>query len=156
MAQLFLILETVIKAILDSNSNEEKIRQLEMYLLRHFEINRPFIDCIDYAATSICEQFGMVKIEELVKESFVSRRTLNTLFFHWCLGRDSLAQLAIPADIKYSIDHLMRTRDELLEATQVTTKAQWNFKEDENRWSIAQVVQHTAIWEVFWSREISI
>lgn len=66
------------------------------------------------------------------------------------------AQSTPDADLKYTIDHMIRTRDELVAATSDLTEDQWDFKEGEGKWSIAEVVQHLAIWEIVWAREISI
>ena len=60
------------------------------------------------------------------------------------------------ADRKYTIDNLKRTRDELTRETENLTDAQWHFHESPDRWSIAEVVEHLALWEIIWAREIGI
>jgi hypothetical protein len=57
-------------------------------------------------------------------------------------------------DRKYLLENLIRTRDELLKETQGLSKKQWAFKESEDRWSINQVVEHLAIFELIFDREI--
>ncbi|MBK7650254.1 MAG: DinB family protein [Flammeovirgaceae bacterium] len=59
------------------------------------------------------------------------------------------------ADRKYLLENLTRTRDELIKETQGLTPAQFNFKESDDRWSINQVVEHLAIWELLFCRDIS-
>jgi hypothetical protein len=59
------------------------------------------------------------------------------------------------ADRKYTVDNLKRTRDELTSETENLTDAQWHFHESPDRWSIAEVVEHLALWEIIWAREIS-
>jgi hypothetical protein len=58
-------------------------------------------------------------------------------------------------DKKYLLDNLARTRDSVTKETQNLSKAQWNFKESPDRWSINQIVEHLAIWELLLQREIS-
>lgn len=58
-------------------------------------------------------------------------------------------------DRKYLVDNLTRSRDELIKETQGLTKAQWEFKESPDRWSINQIVEHIAIWELLLSHDIS-
>ncbi len=59
------------------------------------------------------------------------------------------------ADRKYLAENLMRTRDSLIKETKNLTEAQWNFKESANRWSINQITEHLALWELILEREIS-
>ena len=56
---------------------------------------------------------------------------------------------------KYLIHNLSRTRDSIIEETKNLSQAQWNFKESPDRWSINQIVEHLAIWELLLEREIS-
>ena len=58
-------------------------------------------------------------------------------------------------DRKYLIENLSRTRDSIIKETRNLSPAQWNFKESPDRWSINQVVEHLAIWEILLQREIS-
>jgi len=59
------------------------------------------------------------------------------------------------ADRKYLLDNLKRTRDSLTRETQNLSEQQWNFKESPDRWSINEVVEHLAIWELLLDREVS-
>ncbi len=59
------------------------------------------------------------------------------------------------ADRSYLVKHMIRSRDEVLKETELLTEAQWNFKEAPDKWSIKQVVEHIAIWEMLLQHEIS-
>ena len=59
------------------------------------------------------------------------------------------------ADRKYLLDNLTRSRDELIRETKGLSLAQWNFKESPERWSINQIVEHIATWELLLDHEIS-
>jgi hypothetical protein len=58
-------------------------------------------------------------------------------------------------DQKYLIQNLTRSRDQLVQATENLTEAQWNFKESADRWSIKEIIEHIALWELLFQREIS-
>src|SRR5262245_26025221 len=59
------------------------------------------------------------------------------------------------ADLTYLLENLIRSRDELIKETQGLSKSQWSFKEAPDRWSINEVVEHLAIFELIFDREIS-
>lgn len=65
------------------------------------------------------------------------------------------AKLWSEEDRKYLINNMTRTRDSIINETKNLSKAQWNFKESADRWSIRQIVEHLAIWELLLQREIS-
>jgi len=58
-------------------------------------------------------------------------------------------------DRQYLLSNLTRPRDLVMKATQNLTTQQWNFRESPDRWSIRQVVEHMALWELLFDREIS-
>ena len=58
-------------------------------------------------------------------------------------------------DRRYLLDNLKRTRDSLVKETQDLSVRQWQFKESADRWSINEVVEHLAIWELLLDREVS-
>lgn len=60
------------------------------------------------------------------------------------------------ADRQYTLDNMKRTHDELVKETENLTPAQWAFHESADRWSIGEIVEHLALWEIIWNREISI
>lgn len=77
------------------------------------------------------------------------------LAFLWATPTTYAQKLWTEADRKYTVDNLKRTRDELTRETENLTDAQWHFHESPDRWSIAEVVEHLALWEIIWAREIS-
>ena len=58
------------------------------------------------------------------------------------------------ADRQYTLENMRRTRDALVKETENLTPAQWAFRDSTNRWSIGEVVEHLALWEIVWAREI--
>ena len=58
-------------------------------------------------------------------------------------------------DRHYLVNNLIRTRDLIIKETANLTKEQWNFKESPDRWSISEVVEHIAIWELLLDHEVS-
>ena len=73
---------------------------------------------------------------------------LVTLLFS---GIGSFAQEAkqwSETDRKYLLDNLIRSRDELIRETNGLTNEQWHFKESPDRWSINEIVEHIALWEL--------
>src|SRR5260370_37147664 len=46
-----------------------------------------------------------------------------------------------------AIKYLETTKQAVIDATKPLTKAQWNFKEGHDRWSVADVVEHIAASE---------
>lgn len=59
------------------------------------------------------------------------------------------------ADRKFLLDNLTRSRDEIIAETKGLSKAQWSFKESPDRWSINEIVEHIATWELLLSDRIS-
>src|SRR6188472_2778361 len=58
------------------------------------------------------------------------------------------------ADRKSLLENMIRSRDELIKETEGLSKKQWAFKESPDRWSINEVVEHLAIFELIFDREI--
>ena len=58
-------------------------------------------------------------------------------------------------DRAYLSAHLTQTRDTLLKETANLSEAQWNFKESPGRWSIKEVTEHIALWELLLMHEVS-
>jgi hypothetical protein len=96
---------------------------------------------------------------------FNMKPILATLIFVCTLltigrGQDQTDKLgSAPAwteeDRKYLFDNLTRTKEAITAETKKLTKEQWNFKESPDRWSINQIVEHIAIWELLFMHEIS-
>lgn len=67
----------------------------------------------------------------------------------------SKAPVWTEADRKYLLDNLVRSKEELIAETKNLTKEQWNFKENPERWSINQIVEHICLWEVVQQDQVS-
>ncbi len=59
----------------------EKVKLMEEFLLHHYNLNNPEPDYIDKAANIIVEKKGLLHVNELLKESCMSRRTFERRFF---------------------------------------------------------------------------
>lgn len=72
--------------------------------------------------------------------------------------KNTLAQTKLwtKADRQYTVNNLKRTRDLVVQETEQLSPEQWRFKESPDRWSIGEIVEHLALWEIIWAREISI
>ncbi len=70
-----------------------------------------------------------------------------------CFGQE---KFWTAADKQSTIDQLVRTRDAVVKETENLTPGQWAFRESPDRWSIGQIVEHLALWEIVWFRELSI
>jgi DinB superfamily len=90
----------------------------------------------------------------------LNRQLLTNLLICYTLSLTVIVQaqetksLWTEADRQYTLDNMRRTRDELVKETENLTPAQWAFRDSAHRWSIAQVVEHLALWEIIWAREI--
>lgn len=58
-------------------------------------------------------------------------------------------------DRKYLLDNLTRSRDNLVKHVDKLTEKQWRFKESSDRWSINEVVEHVATYELLFQRLVS-
>lgn len=59
----------------------QKAKLLEAFLMERFEKNKPQPDYIDYAANLIVEKNGMLHINDLLKDIYMSRRNFERRFF---------------------------------------------------------------------------
>jgi len=85
-------------------------------------------------------------------------KQIKTLLFSLFICCSAYAQETkswTEADRKYILDNLIRSRDEVLAETKDLSKAQWSFKESPDRWSINEIVEHIAIWELLLCQRIS-
>jgi len=71
------------------------------------------------------------------------------------VDQSSTAPVWTEADRKFLLDNLIRTKEEIIKETNGLTQKQWNFKENPDRWSINQIVEHIALWEILFMHEIS-
>ena len=70
-----------IKTQLPAADIEQKILIIEDFIMRQFNLQKPEPDYIDHAANMIVEKNGMLQVTELLKDSFMSRRTFERKFF---------------------------------------------------------------------------
>lgn len=59
-------------------------------------------------------------------------------------------------DRNYLITELTRTRDEVISEIIDLSDNQWNFQESEERWSIAEIVEHQEVHDELYRREITV
>jgi AraC-like DNA-binding protein len=59
----------------------QKAKLLEEFLLKYFEKSEPAPDYIDYAANLIVEKNGMLHVNDLLKDIYMSRRNFERRFF---------------------------------------------------------------------------
>jgi DinB superfamily len=59
------------------------------------------------------------------------------------------------SDRNYLVDNLVRTRELIIKETADLTKQQWDYKESPDKWSISEVIEHIAIWELLLDHEVS-
>lgn len=60
------------------------------------------------------------------------------------------------ADRQYQVQNLKRTQEAVKRATAGLTEEQWHFRESVQRWSIAEIVEHLALWEIIFAREVNL
>jgi hypothetical protein len=89
----------------------------------------------------------MQKIISILLIGFISSATLKVAAQETRLWTEE--------DRNYLVDNLTRTRDLIITETAHLTKEQWNFKESPDRWSISEVTEHIAIWELLLDHEVS-
>lgn len=63
------------------------------------------------------------------------------------LAPSARAEKLSQADRDRAINYLESTKQAVIDATKSLSKAQWNFKEADDRWSVANVVEHIAVSE---------
>ena len=71
-----------------------------------------------------------------------------------CVAHAQNTKLWTEADRKYLQENLIRSRDELIKETTGLSKKQWSFKESPDRWSINEVVEHLALYELIFDVQI--
>ena len=75
----------------------------------------------------------------------------------FCLMLSALLsqKLWTEGDRNYLVENLTRTKEMLIKETQDLSENQWNFKESPDRWSIREVIEHVAIWELLLQARVS-
>jgi AraC-like DNA-binding protein len=65
-----------------SSDEKQKINWLEDFLLQQLSVLHPEQDYIDIAADFIVEHYGMLQVNDLLKDSCMSRRTFERRFLY--------------------------------------------------------------------------
>lgn len=73
--------EELANRIRTAAGDEEKVKLLEEFLLRHYEAAKPRPDYIDQAANLIVEKNGLLNVGDLMKGIYMSRRNFERRFF---------------------------------------------------------------------------
>ena len=64
-----------------ANTENERVKLLEDFVMTFYNKDKPVPDHIDHAANLIVEKNGMIHISELLKEVYMSRRNFERRFF---------------------------------------------------------------------------
>ena len=71
---------------------------------------------------------------------------VSTLISLWCLihytGHGQENKIWTQQDRDYLVSHLERTKAEIIDEIKDLNGNQWDFKENAERWSISQIVEH--------------
>jgi len=62
-------------------TEEQKVHLLEEFLMQQYRIQKPEPDYIDQAANFIVEHNGLLQVSDLLKDSYMSRRSFERKFF---------------------------------------------------------------------------
>lgn len=68
-------------AIAAADDPKEKAKLLEEFVLKFYEVNRPQPDYIDEAANKIVDSHGLLNVNELMENIYMSRRNFERRFF---------------------------------------------------------------------------
>lgn len=74
--------KTYVEKIRNAGSAKDRAKMLEAFLLHHYKIHNPKTDYIDEAANCMVAKNGMVDMQDLLKESHMSRRSFERKFFY--------------------------------------------------------------------------
>jgi AraC-like DNA-binding protein len=75
------VLDKYVEAIKNAADSKQRVQLLEEFILQEFELRKPVPDYIDQAASLIVEKNGMLQVNDLLQNSFMSRRTFERKFF---------------------------------------------------------------------------
>ena len=117
-------------------------------------INFTFISHSRFTKTSFLNSDANKNIKPTIMKKYILLSMMLSTF----LGIAQAQQTSVwaEADRQFLVRNMKETRDELIKETSGLSKAQWNFKESPDRWSISQIVEHIAFWELILQREISV
>ncbi len=75
------IIERIATQLKETSDSKQKAKLLEFFLLEQYEKNKPQPDFIDQAANLIVEKNGLMQINDLLENIYMSRRNFERKFF---------------------------------------------------------------------------
>jgi AraC-like DNA-binding protein len=75
------LIDDFVAALKNTDEINEKVKLLERFVLAQYKQNNPQPDFIDFAANVIIEKNGMLHVNELMENVFMSRRNFERRFF---------------------------------------------------------------------------
>lgn len=75
------VIDKYVADIKTAAGSKRRVQLLEEFILHEYELRKPVPDYIDEAATLIVEKNGMLQVNDLLQNSFMSRRTFERKFF---------------------------------------------------------------------------
>jgi len=75
------IIDKYVAQIKLATGEEQRIKLLEDFIMQQYHLKKPEPDYIDTAANFIVENNGMLQVTDLLKNSFMSRRSFERKFF---------------------------------------------------------------------------
>ncbi|MEI9909336.1 MAG: AraC family transcriptional regulator [Bacteroidota bacterium] len=65
-----------------ATGKEQRVKSLEAFIMHQYNVQKPEPDYIDTAANFIIEHNGMLQVSDLLRDSYMSRRSFERKFFH--------------------------------------------------------------------------
>lgn len=75
------VVDQYVREISAATGEDQRIRVLEDFIMKQYRLQKPEPDYIDEAANQIIEKNGMLQVGDLLKNSFMSRRSFERKFF---------------------------------------------------------------------------
>lgn len=75
------VVDKYVTGIRNANTESDRMKLLEDFIMQQYRLRKPTPDYIDYAANQIIERNGMLQVTDLLKDSHMSRRTFERKFF---------------------------------------------------------------------------
>jgi len=75
------VIDEYVSKIKSAGDETQRVRLLEEFIMQQYHLQKPEQDYIDQAANFIVEHNGMLQVTDLLKESYMSRRTFERRFF---------------------------------------------------------------------------
>ena len=75
------VVDHYVNEISSATGEEQRIKLLEEFIMKQYQLQKPNPDYIDEAANLIVEKNGLLQVTDLLKNSFMSRRSFERKFF---------------------------------------------------------------------------